>query len=124
LRHFANFQEFPSFHLAGRLILGKGMPKSGWTSFIRLPHFVAMNLGVPSPSSDGVFLLKCADCKCLAVRGANGRWESFYDDTELPHAAEAIIAVPVELILPFLPDIKRARLCPVPLPAREQTQLP
>jgi hypothetical protein len=78
-----------------------------------------MNPGVPSPSSGGVFLVKCADCKCLAVRGANGRWKSFYDDAELPVGTEAIMAVPVELILPFLPDIKRTRLCPVQLNAQK-----
>jgi hypothetical protein len=78
-----------------------------------------MNPGVRSPSSDGVFLVKCADCKCLAVRGANGRWKSFYDDAELPADTEAVIAVPVELIMPFLPAIKRARLCPVPSPAQK-----
>jgi hypothetical protein len=78
-----------------------------------------MNHGVPSSSSDAVFLVKCADCKCLAVRGANGRWRSFYDDAELPDHTEAIIAVPVESILPFLPAIKRVQLCPAQLPARE-----
>ena len=74
-----------------------------------------MNPGVLSPSSGGVFLVKCADSKCLAVRGANGKWKSFYDDGELPGDAEAVIAVPVELILPFLPEIKRVQLCPVSL---------
>ena len=78
-----------------------------------------MNPGVSSPSSGGVFLVKCTDCKCLAVRGANGGWKSFYDDTELPDVTEVVIAVPVELILPFLPEIKRVRLCPAPSPAQK-----
>ena len=73
---------------------------------------MAMNHGVPSSPDDGVFLVKCADYKCLAVRNANGKWKSFYDDAELPGDAEAIIAVPLELILPFLPEIKRVQLCP------------
>jgi hypothetical protein len=76
-----------------------------------------------SPDSE-VFLVKCADYKCLAVRGANGRWKSFYDDAELPRATEPVFAIPAELILPFLPDIQRGRLCPVPLPARKQIQMP
>ncbi len=78
-----------------------------------------MNHGVLLPSSDAVFLVKCADCKCLAVRGANGRWKNLYDDVELPRDTEAIIAVPVESILAFLPAIKRVQLCPAQLPARE-----
>jgi len=92
------------------------MPKSGWTSFIRLPHFVAMNLASHHRPATVSFCSNAPIASAWPFAGANGRWESFYDDTELPHAAEAIIAVPVELILPFLPDIKRARLCPVPLP--------
>ena len=40
-------------------------------------------------------------------------FERSSDDTELPVDTEAVMAVPVELILPFLPSIKRARLCPV-----------
>jgi hypothetical protein len=80
---------------------------------------MAMNHGIPSSSRDGVFLVKCADCKCLAVRDANGRWKSFYDDAELPDDTEATIAVPIELILPFLPRVKREQLCPAPLPARK-----
>jgi hypothetical protein len=79
---------------------------------------------VVSCSTSGVFLVKCADCKCLAVRGANGGWKSFYDDAELPDDTEAVIAVPVELIMPFLPEIKRARLCPVPSSARNQARQP
>ena len=71
-----------------------------------------MNHGVPSPSNGSVFLVKCADCKCLAVRSSNGKWKSFYDDAELPGDAEANIAVPLELMLPFLPEIKRLQLCP------------
>lgn len=71
-----------------------------------------MNHGVSPSPVGGVFLVKCADCKCLAVRGANGRWKGFYDDAELPAGTEAVMAIPMELVLPFLPDIKRARLCP------------
>ena len=78
-----------------------------------------MNHGDPSASNGGVFLVKCADCKCLAVRDANGRWRSFYDDAELPDNTEALMAVPIELVLPFLPAIKRARLCPAQLPAQK-----
>ncbi len=83
-----------------------------------------MSDGVSLSPVNEPFLVKCAGYKCLAVRGANGRWKSFYDDAELPDAAEAMFAVPIELILPFLPAIQRGRLCPVPLPAREQTRLP
>jgi hypothetical protein len=79
---------------------------------------MAMNHGIPSSSRDGVFLVKCADCKCLAVRNANGRWKSFYNDAELPDDTEAVIAVPVELILPFLPEIKRVQLCPAQSPGQ------
>ena len=71
-----------------------------------------MNHGVSAPPGDGVFLVKCAHCKCLAVRDGSGRWKSFYDDTPLPGDTKAVIAVPVELILPFLPEIKRVQLCP------------
>ncbi len=71
-----------------------------------------------SPTSE-VFLVKSADYKCLAVRGANGRWKSFYDDAELPRATEPLMAIPAELILPFLPDIQRGRLCPMPSFARK-----
>jgi hypothetical protein len=78
-----------------------------------------MNPGVPLPSSGGVFLVKCADCKRLAIRGANGGWKSFYDDAELPADTEAVIAVPVELIMPFLPEIKRMQLCPAPSPTQK-----
>ena len=55
----------------------------------------------------------------LAVRGANGGWKSFYDDAELPADTEAVIAVPVELILPFLPEIKRVQLCPAQSPEQK-----
>ena len=72
-----------------------------------------MNHGVSPPRCGGVFLVKCADCKCLAVRNEDGGWKCLYDDTELPVDTEAVLAMPVELILPFLPSIKRARLCPV-----------
>ena len=78
-----------------------------------------MNHGDPS-ASGGVFLVKCADCKCLAVRDANGRWKSFYDDAELPDGTRAIIAVPVGLVLPFLPEIKRVQLCPAQSPKQRQ----
>jgi hypothetical protein len=80
---------------------------------------MGMNPGVPSPSSGGVFLVKCADCKCLAVRSANGGWKSFYDEAELPADTEAVITVPVELILPFLPEIRRVQLCPAQSPAQK-----
>jgi hypothetical protein len=75
-----------------------------------------MSNGVSLSSSNQVFVVKCADYKCLAVRGVNGRWKSLYDDAELPRAAEPVIAIPVELVLPFLPDIQRGRLCPVRCP--------
>jgi hypothetical protein len=74
-----------------------------------------MNHGVFPPPGDGVFLVKCADCKCLAVRGPNGRWKGFYDEAELPDGTEAVMAIPAELVLPFLPAIQRARLCPARL---------
>ena len=77
-------------------------------------HHAAMNHGVPTPSSGGVFLVKCSDCKCLAVRGGNGRWKSFYDGSDLPDDTVAVVAVPIELILPFLPEIKRVQLCLAP----------
>ena len=84
-----------------------------------------MNHGVSSSPGGGVFLVKCADCKCLAVRGPNGRWRGFYDDVELPDGTEAVIAIPIELVLPFLPAIKCARLCPARLPANsKQIQTP
>ena len=79
---------------------------------------MAMNHGVSAPPGDGVFLVKCADYKCLAVRDANGRWKSFYNDAELPDNTEVIMAVPIELILPFLPEIKRVQLCPAPSPGQ------
>ena len=82
-----------------------------------------MSDGVSSSSGSEIFLVKCAGYKCLAVRGANGGWKSFYDDAELPHAAEAIAAIPFELILPFLEGAGQERLCPIPAPAREQIQL-
>jgi hypothetical protein len=77
-----------------------------------------MNHGVSPPPGGGVFLVQCADCKCLAVRGANGRWQSLYDDIELSDDTKPVMAIPVELILPFLPALKRARLCPVRLPVQ------
>jgi hypothetical protein len=77
-----------------------------------------MNDGVFSPSSGGVFLVQCAACKCLAVHGANGRWKCLYNEAELPDDTEAILAVPIELILPFLPAMQRAQLCPVRLPGQ------
>lgn len=63
-------------------------------------------------------MVQCADCKCLAVHGANGRWKCLYDDTELSEGTKAVMAVPIELVLPFLPAMKRARLCPVRLPGQ------
>jgi hypothetical protein len=80
---------------------------------------MAMNHGVSAPPGDGVFLVKCADYKCLAVRDANGRWKSFYNDGQLPEDTETIMAIPIELILPFLPDIKRVQLCPAPSSAQK-----
>ncbi len=76
-----------------------------------------MNPGFSSPE-DAIFLVKCVDYKCLAVRGTNGRWKSFYDDTELPDVTEVVVPVPLELVLPFLPDFKRKRLCPARLPGQ------
>jgi len=73
-----------------------------------------MNHGVSSSSATEVFLVKYADCKCLAVRGANRRWKSFYNDIELLGAVEPIASIPFELILPFLPGIKHEQLCRVP----------
>jgi hypothetical protein len=78
-----------------------------------------MNHGISPPPGGGVFLVKCADCKCLAVRGPNGRWKGFYDDAELPGATEPVLPIPIELVLPFLPEIQRARLCPVRLSDQE-----
>jgi hypothetical protein len=82
-----------------------------------------MSDGVSSSSGSEIFLVKCAGYKCLAVRGANGGWKSFYDDAELPHVAEPIAAIPFELILPFLDGAGQEQSSPVPLPAREQIQL-
>ena len=79
----------------------------------------AMKPGVSSRDNDAVFLVKCDDCQCLAVRGADGRLKNYYNDAELPDNTEVIMAVPIELILPFLPEFKRVRLCPVSLPAQE-----
>ena len=79
-----------------------------------MAHHAAMNHGVPTSSSGGVFLVKCSDCRCLAVRGGDGRWHAFYDGSALPEDTVAVVAVPVELILPFLPEIKRVHLCPAP----------
>ena len=76
-----------------------------------------MNPGKQAPG-DAIFLVKCADYKCLAVRGTNGKWRSFYDDAELPEVAEVVISMPLELVLPFLPDFKRGRLCPIRLPVQ------
>ena len=76
-----------------------------------------MNPGL-QPTGAAIFLVKCADYKCLAVRAANGKWKSFYDDMELPDDTQAVMTVPLELVLPFLPDFKRERLCPIRLPAQ------
>ena len=84
-----------------------------------MAHNVAMNHGVSSRDNDAVFWVKCADCQCLAVRGAGGRWKSYYNQAELPDNTEVIMAVPIELILPFLPEFKRVQLCPVSSPGRE-----
>ena len=73
-----------------------------------------MNPGT-SPSGDAIFLVKCADDMRLAVRSANGTWKNFHDDTPLPGAAEAILPIPFELVLPFLPDATYGRLSPIPL---------
>ena len=77
-----------------------------------------MNHGNPSPGN-AIFLVQCADYKCLAVRDTNGKWKSLYDDTELPDVADIVISVPLELVLPFLPEFKRERLCPIRLPAQK-----
>jgi len=69
-------------------------------------------------SGDTIFLVRCTDFKCLAVRDANGKWRNFYDDTVVYDVQEAILAVPYELVLPFLPQTKRQRLSPVRLPVR------
>jgi hypothetical protein len=74
-----------------------------------------MNHGIASPLGGGVFLVQCADYQCLAVPGPNGRWKSFYDDAELPGDTEPVMPIPIELVLPFLPSIRRARLCPARL---------
>ena len=77
-----------------------------------------MNPGSSAPG-DAIFLVKCADYKCLAIHGANGKWKSFYDDTDLLDVTEVVISVPLELILPFLPHSKRDRLCLTPVPAHK-----
>ena len=73
-----------------------------------------MNNGCLPPSGNGVFLVRCTDCKCLAVQGADRKWRSFYDDAVLSGVVEPIISIPFELVLPFLPNVKRERLRPVP----------
>ena len=83
-----------------------------------------MSDGISLSTGTGIFLVKCAGYKCLAVRGADGGWKSFYDDAELPRAAEAITAIPFELILPFLEGAEQERLRPIPASTREQIQLP
>ena len=77
----------------------------------------SMNPGF-QPPGDAIFLVKCADCKCLAVRGADGRWKSFYDDAELPDVIEVVIPVPFELILPFLPNSNASGYVRFRLPAQ------
>ena len=76
-----------------------------------------MNPGLQS-TGDAIFLVKCADYKCLAARDANGKWRNFYRDAELPEVTKIIASVPYELVLPFLPDFKRERLCPIRLPVQ------
>jgi len=76
-----------------------------------------MNPGSQS-SGEAIFLVRCADCKCLAVCGPDGRWKNFYDETQLLEVTEVILPVPLELVLPFLPDFKRERLRAVRLPVQ------
>ena len=68
-----------------------------------------MNSGIQT-ACDSIFLVKCADFKCLAVRSADGRWKSFYDDITLTGAVEPVMSIPIELVLPFLSANKRERL--------------
>ena len=77
-----------------------------------------MNPG-SQPSGDAIFLVQCTDYKCLTVRDQNGKWKSFYDEIELPDVARVVLSVPLELVLPFLPDFKRKQLCPVRLPVQK-----
>ena len=70
-----------------------------------------MNPGL-QPPGDAIFLVKCVDFKCLAVRSADDKWKNYCDDTELPDVAEVIVPVPYELILPFLPDAKHPLAMP------------
>jgi hypothetical protein len=67
---------------------------------------------------DSIFLVKCADFKCLAVRGANGHWQNFQNNVELPGEVEAVLPLPVELILPFLSERKREQLLSMPIPVQ------
>lgn len=75
-----------------------------------------MTVGNP-PTGDTIFLVQCADGKYLAIRGGDGRWKSYHDDADLPDVAAVIIPVPIELILPFLPALKRKRVRVVSGPA-------
>lgn len=70
-----------------------------------------MNNGCAA-SGNEIFLVRCTDCRCLAVRTADESWRSFYDGASLPDVIEPIASIPFELILPFLPGIKHERLCP------------
>jgi len=72
-----------------------------------------MNPGF-QPPGDAIFLVRCADYKCLAVQSADGRWKGFYDNMELSGEVEVVVPIPFELALPFLPDAKRRQLCLIP----------
>ena len=65
-----------------------------------------------------IFLVRCADFKCLAVRGADGRWKSFHDDAKMSGEVEPLVSFPVELILPFLSQRKREQLLSIPVPVQ------
>jgi hypothetical protein len=76
-----------------------------------------MNPGIEAPNA--IFLVKCADYKCLAIQDANGKWKSFHDNAQLPDVAEIVLSIPFELVRPFLPASTRQPLCPIPLPAQK-----
>jgi hypothetical protein len=72
-----------------------------------------MHLGSPA-KENAIFLVKCADYKCLAVCDPSGKWRGYYNDEELPPDIRVIVAIPPELITPFSRGFKRKQLCPVP----------
>jgi len=73
-----------------------------------------MHTGIHA-ACDSIFLVKCADFKCLAVRGGDGRWKSFYDNIELTGAVEPVMSIPIELVLPFLSEHERERIFSIPV---------